>query len=1062
MSDSTNNQSPDRKRISRQIRALTDPLIKMRQDTTSAVGGVLVVSVQRVLAEAGPRQADVLRRCAIPHWFDLDVLAMLRERADGNTNIMEQLRSYSFVRQLDEHRFTYHDEVRQLLLHEWRETRPDELRTLNQRLADYFRERALASAPSRSLPKNLPFMTLSAAPVGEWELCEREAIYHRLQADQAQGLRELRQEFDRVEFAHRLADAEALVQLTRDVPLDPPGQQLVRYLRARIERAALRLNSAARVLNDLRTDGVTDLQLSAEVDQTLGEVLAETGRWVRAIELYRGSLAYYRQAGMHYEAAMVMLRIGEAYQEIALNTGGWHVPALPRSRFWRGLAGLWWRLLALPFALLAALVGPARWRLPQPLVMSSYQNWLLIWTYRRAQGWYTQAHAAFEAQGEEAGILLTEQRLAQILLLFGYPDEALARLDALLKHPAAEDPYARAWIQRDRASALMHQGKLSQAQALLKHSLATFREVGDIRREAAVLTLISQNDALQGHAEVALRGYRESLAHYRALHFTAAREQALYDLRAWRRLVGPGPLASQIGAILHAEPIKRYVARCPRSQMPLLQALSLSAVPLALLAVAVALLVSPSLRIQVVGPLVLPSVYYDPLRAIAVLLIMLLLYATAYTLMGLAVIFLVPFGALEREQPDTIITAPEGITRYGERGEREQRVEWGALLRYVRLDRRLWYLPLPLFSSTHLQPPVGERLLIDGITGWYLDLQEDIEQRLRDSGNPLRCEDLGFTILRSKSGVSFVLGLLLLTLLILASNTWNATSALLLQLSPALYGALAFAVFSGALVLIPMAYWLVTRPLALYRVIRTNDWWPYVTALLGLAALLMGLGSWMGVLAHLPTLDIGLFFWGTYVLTDSLVTLLRPRRLVRIGVIVAVLLLAAALMAQRINTSFLGLVNIFATAQAAALSAPSTADSPGPTPTDGSAPPGTDTPASNPTARSNAQIVLDNAQQVAAQPGATEDQRIRATVDEGNARYLKGEYAAAADAYTKAIEYYKSQPTSTATNERIASLYYNRAQAYKRLGRSDWRTDLGVACPALSNNPPPDCQFRQP
>lgn len=1039
MSNDSNNQPSGNGAMSYNISALTDPLISMQRDTASKIGELVVATVQRVIADAGPRQAEVLRRCAIPHWFDLDVLAILRERQDGNEHILEQLRDYSFVRQLDENRFTYHDEVRQLLLSEWRSARPDDLRALNQRLADYFRERALATAPNRSLPKNLPFMTLSAAPVGEWELCEREAIYHRLQSDQPVGLRELRDEFDRVEFAHRLADAEALVQLTSDVPLAPPGQQLVRYLRARIERAALRLNAASHELEELRDSGVSDPLLRAEVDQTLGEVLAETGQWVRAIKLYRDSLAYFQQVGMDYEAAMVMLRIGEAYQEIALNTGGWHVPALPQNRFWRSLAGVWWWLLALPFALLASITGRARWELPEPLILSSYQNWLLIWTYRRAQSWYIQARSAFEAQGEEGGILLTQQRLAQILLIFGYPEDALARLDALLKHPAADDPYKRAWIQRDRASALVRLGELDQARALLDQSLATFRNVGDIRREAAVLTLISQIDARQGRAEVALRGYRESLARYRALHFTAAREQALYDLRAWRRLVGPGPTADKIGAILRAEPEKRYVARSPRSQTPFLQALSLSVVPLALLSMAIALLVSPGLRLHSVGPLVLPSVYYDPLRAFGALLILVLLYAVAYTLLALAVIFLAPLGALDREQPDTIITSPEEITRYGERGQREQRVEWTTVQRCVQLDRKLWYLPLPLFSSTHLQPPVGENLRVDGIMSWYLDLQEDIAQHLRDSGNAVPSEDLGFTVLRSKSGVSFLLGLVLLGLLILASNTWTASSTLLLQLSPVVYGVLAFVIFSGALILVPMAYWLVTRPLALYRVIRLHDRWPYVTAVLGLGALLMGLGSWMGLLARLPTLDIGLFFWGTYVLTDSLVTLLRPRPAVRIGTIVAVLLLAAVLMTQRINASFSGLVSTFASSQAAVLNARSD-----------------QTPTDNAPVVSSAQAAAEIAQQVATQPEATDEQKARAFLDEGNARYIEGNFTAARTAYEQAITLYQKN-TDGVYSGQLASLRYNLALTLKQLDEPGWPERLRAACDQLPLNPPPDC-----
>jgi hypothetical protein len=36
------------------------------------------------LSTIGPRQAEVIRRCAIPRYIDRDILTLLRERSDGN------------------------------------------------------------------------------------------------------------------------------------------------------------------------------------------------------------------------------------------------------------------------------------------------------------------------------------------------------------------------------------------------------------------------------------------------------------------------------------------------------------------------------------------------------------------------------------------------------------------------------------------------------------------------------------------------------------------------------------------------------------------------------------------------------------------------------------------------------------------------------------------------------------------------------------------------------------------------------------------------------------------
>src|SRR5204863_3826821 len=134
-----------------------------------------------------------------------------------------------------------------------------------------------------------------------------------------------------------------------------------------------------------------------------------------------------------------------------------------------------------------------------------------------------------------------------------------------------------------------------------------------------------------GRVDAALDGYRSSLMRFRALSYTEAREQALYDLRAWRRQVGPGETSRQIGAILAAEPEKRYVARFPASKIALLQILSLAALPLTLLLTAI---VSPKLVLERLAGSqpVLAQIYYDPLLGLGSLLFLLALYALAYTL----------------------------------------------------------------------------------------------------------------------------------------------------------------------------------------------------------------------------------------------------------------------------------------------------------------------------------------------------------------------------------------------------------------------------------------------
>jgi tetratricopeptide (TPR) repeat protein len=512
---------------------------------TSTQDNLIVSTFQRLLAEAGPRQAEVMRACAVPRWFDLTVLAVLRGRPDGNERVLELLRGYSFVRPLGAGRFAYSDEVRAALLDEWRNERPAELRALDQRLSAHFASRASASDQQRMSD------SMSAVQAsGEWAVWRREALYHQLMFDSHAAMEQLRGEFDQAEAGARLADCEALLQTAQEAQLDAQDQLWLRYLRARLDRLALRLPAARRQLELILTERELDPVLAANARHKLGEVLAETGQWVSATALYQRSLAFFEQAGDQPKVAELMLLLGQAYEGLGDDTGGWHVPATPLNPLGRALAQLWSWFQTLPFIPIIFVLRLAGIAMPQPRHIGPYQNWPLIWLYRTADGWYRRSLAIFQQIGEQAGAAGAELQLAEIERLFGYPGNTLARLDRLQTAQAAFSPYRRAWFDRERAAALLDQGQIDDALAILNPALATFRELGDPRGEAAVLALQGRAAAQARKVDAALASYRGSLARFRELGYTEAREQALYDLRTWRRQVGPGEISDKIGTIL--------------------------------------------------------------------------------------------------------------------------------------------------------------------------------------------------------------------------------------------------------------------------------------------------------------------------------------------------------------------------------------------------------------------------------------------------------------------------------------------------------------------------------
>jgi tetratricopeptide (TPR) repeat protein len=941
-----------------------------------------------------------MRACAVPRWVDLAVLAVLRGRADGNQRVLELLRGYSFVRPLGLGRFAYSDEVRAALLEEWRVERPAELRALNGRLAAHFAGRAAPTAEQRT-PES------AMLPSGDWALWQREALYHQLMLDPHTGMAQLRAEFDMAEAGSRLADCEALLQTALEARLDARDQLWLRYLRARLDRLALRLPAASAQLATILAMPDLEPALAAGARQTLGEVLAETGQWAGATAQYQRSLAYFEQTGDRPKVAELMLLLGQAYEGLGDDTGGWHVPDETQNPVGRALEQLWSWLQTLPFIPIIFVLRLAAIAMPQARYIGPYQNWPLIWLYRTANGWYRRSLAAFTQLGEQDGAARAELQLAEIARLFGYPADALLRLDRLRSMQAVGSPYRRARIDRGRAAALLDQGQIDDALAILVSALAVFRELGDVRGEAAVLALQGRAAAQAGDVDAALVSYRGSLARFRALGYTEAREQALYQLRAWRRRVGTGETSRRIGTILADEPEKRYVARFPSSKIVLLQILSLAALPLTLLLTAI---VSPTILLERLAgsQAVFAQTYYDPVSIFGTLLILLALYAVAYAFVALTVIFFVPLNNLEREQPDYVITSPSEIEHYDSKGALAQRLRWDAIQRWLRFDQQLWRRPLPLFSGTLLMAAGQRPLLIEAITGWYASLQEDIGERLSASGSHAISEARGLRILRSASGGLLVAGAVLLLLFISGQNKW---AEWLYLLPPSLYAALAVLAFSGALILIPLAYWLATCPLGWIREFQLGSRWALVIGALGLVAVLLFVVGG-GAALPVPALNVGLLLWGAYLLAEALVTLLPPRfRAVRLPLIVAGLLIAGALAAPQTAALYykqLGQAHLHNQNYSAAGRA--------------------------------------YAQSLEFLPAS----QLSAAADSWNnlgiSLYQSRRYTDAAKAYEQAAKLLLQEPPGTTRNRYVAALLFNRSLASRQAGDRGWTEDLQSAC----------------
>jgi hypothetical protein len=997
----------------------------------SAGADLLVYSLNEVLEHAGPRQAEVLRRCALPRWFDASVLAELRANEEGNGRLIELLSDYSFVRELGDGRLAYHRRVRAALLADWQRERAAELQALHGQLADYFFRRTTPLGTPRPVLEAGP--ALNALPQSPRELWRREAIYHLLQYDQQRGIVALREEFEALKRGHRQADAERLLQAAGEAGLNAEGRLWLRYLYACLHQGNLQLANAERELRQLLDEDNLPQELAIRVRRSLGEVLAESGQWARATGFLRESLAFFERTGDSKAAADTYLLLGEAYQGLGDTAGSWNTTESSSGHPLHHLARFWQWLLSLPFLLISLVLRKTPYSLPIARYCARYQNWLLIRLYNTAHDYYRQAHAGYTRLKDAEGRLQADQRLADLLLLYGYTDEARSKLEYLLEQAEARDPYRQARLQRSLAECHLLMGDVGYAQVLLDRSLYVFRELGDFRREAAVLALQGRAAAAAGNVDGAIESYRSSLDYFRTLHYTAAREKILHSLRLWQRRAGRDQaLKHHIANLIDAEPEKRYVGRFLARYLPLLQISTLLALPLALLALAMA--VPTEVVAQVAGGPISLQTFYDPMRGLGVLALLLPIYLASYALLAIAVIFVLPLSRIEEEQPDIIVTNREQIACYDSYGELREALPWASIHEWLIVDRLVWGQALSLYSRTFLADFQERELRIDAIISWYSELGRDLEQRFAGAGIPVidlqgnaASDDppmrspsakheretiavnrlfLGYDLVRSVTGATLIAGVVLLLICIAASNGWLP---LIAWIGVEAYTIISLLGFSGVLILMPVAYWLINRPLKLQRRLELNDRWPQLVIVMGALPVLFYLLSGGRAIA-VPILNVSTLLWGAYAIAEGIAALRTSLRRFRLLLVGLIMLLALAVSATRIEQVFHQTLARYSSSGAVAARYEEDASAIAPAP-------------ETSVLAEQGYAAAGQAQQAGASPFET-------ALLQGQSAFVAREYEAAIAAFSTAID------SAPADSPQQALAYFNRAWAYAARGET--------------------------
>jgi tetratricopeptide (TPR) repeat protein len=261
---------------------------------------VLGVILDEIMARAEPDVAEAIRFCAIPHWFNEEIIAWLRgeglKPSQRSREILAALTELTFVGPYHERGWAYHENVRDLLLRRWRERDSQEFKELSGRAAGYFEQKAEAAADEER---------------DEWE---REHMYHLLAADPEQGFELFGSMFNRARNFYQLSTCALLLQLAggQEAHLSAEDRLWLRFHRGQLAHASAQWPQALTIFEELWREELPP-SLESALANDLGLLCQDKGEWERAIEYYERSLAIDEKVGDEHGMAPSFNNLGNVY-----------------------------------------------------------------------------------------------------------------------------------------------------------------------------------------------------------------------------------------------------------------------------------------------------------------------------------------------------------------------------------------------------------------------------------------------------------------------------------------------------------------------------------------------------------------------------------------------------------------------------------------------------------------------------------------------------------------------------------------------------------------------------
>lgn len=683
--------------------------------------------IENFLQSASPQIAELIRLGAIPHWLDDDLLKSLLAETEIAPEVLEQFLKLSFIRKNQQGRLLYHDQIRKYLLAWWKSNRLQQSQNINHKLSSYFITLAQAGSP------------------GEQTQYEVEAFYHLLQANEEQGLDELRKNYEKYCQRYQLDLAERLVQYTRELKglMSAQGDAWASYFEGRMNLLYRRSDQGEGIFQTLKVYDA-DQVLQAAASWSLGDIRLNQYRWSEAINLYHDSLKILRIYQDTPYLTQVMLALGRAYVNLADCSGG-----LSQSRlsFPNKLSRYLYTIQHLPYLLYERLVRRVDF-LPNWYFGTNFQDWIIYYLLTEAENWFTQAetHQNQNHDWPEPAVVI-QLSLAELEHQLGRWSKAHRRYIHLLASPiVTNSSYKLAWAKLGLGRSLYVEGKLKGAQDNLVDAIDILRSFGDNRRIGVAATFLAYIYEETGKVDLAVATYIESARAYLSSQEYIAYTHSMArmkDLAHNHTLSAPS--ATQVRLEIEQATERHHLTRFPGATLKRFRQLGVALMPLTYFTVFIITLISMLIPWFIEGGMGLwqqgNSLWSAVVEGLLTLLIItfgtvaftLWFYRFIYTLIGIIIVRVLGkrLVNIENDQPDYVIVNDNGLIYRPKNNEALQMsVNWSAISRVGWVNYCIWRLSVGLFSSTIISIKEG-LLLLSALTSDYTSLKDEIKRHLQ-------------------------------------------------------------------------------------------------------------------------------------------------------------------------------------------------------------------------------------------------------------------------------------------------------------------------------------------